>query len=138
MTFFDCTAALVGQLNGNGHKGMLQIDAAPVENFWLRHWPSPFSVTSRQGALRRAGLILIRRFPLPLLFHNRRSFPVSIRGYHLQIHLLYVVFTRMGAAPDDDASRKRGGEGRGLRSLPELIGCSGTLRRARKCGRGSE
>jgi len=51
MTFFDCTADLVGQLNGNGHKGMLQIDAAPVENFWLRHWPSPFSVTSRQGAL---------------------------------------------------------------------------------------
>jgi len=27
MTFFDCTADLVGQLNGNGRKGMLQIDA---------------------------------------------------------------------------------------------------------------
>jgi len=27
MTFFDCTADLVGQLNGNGQKGMLQIDA---------------------------------------------------------------------------------------------------------------
>ena len=26
MTFFDCTADLVGQLNGNGQKGMLQID----------------------------------------------------------------------------------------------------------------
>jgi len=38
MTFFDCTADLVRQLNGNGHKGMLQIDAPPVENFWLRHW----------------------------------------------------------------------------------------------------
>ena len=38
MTFFDCTADLVGQLNGNGQKGMLQIDAPPVENFWLRHW----------------------------------------------------------------------------------------------------
>jgi len=25
MTFFDCTADLVGQLNGNGQKGMLQI-----------------------------------------------------------------------------------------------------------------
>ena len=37
MTFFDCTADLVGQLNGNGQKGMLQIDAPPVENFWLRH-----------------------------------------------------------------------------------------------------
>jgi len=36
MTFFDCTADLVGQLNGNGQKGMLQIDAPPVENFWLR------------------------------------------------------------------------------------------------------
>jgi len=32
MTFFDCTADLVGQLNGNGQKGLLQI-----ENFWLRH-----------------------------------------------------------------------------------------------------
>jgi len=37
MTFFDCTADLVGQLNGNDQKGMLQIDAPPVENFWLRH-----------------------------------------------------------------------------------------------------
>ena len=37
MTFFDCTADLVGQLNGNGQKGMLQIDAPPVGNFWLRH-----------------------------------------------------------------------------------------------------
>jgi len=27
MTFIDCTAVLVGQLNGNGQKGMLQIDA---------------------------------------------------------------------------------------------------------------
>ena len=26
MTFFDCTADLVGQLNGNGYKGMLQTD----------------------------------------------------------------------------------------------------------------
>jgi len=37
VTFFDCTADLVGQLNVNGQKGMLQIDAPPVENFWLRH-----------------------------------------------------------------------------------------------------
>ena len=37
MTLFDCTADLVGQLNGNGQKGMLQIDALPVGNFWLRH-----------------------------------------------------------------------------------------------------
>ena len=27
MTFSDCTADLVGQLNGNGQKGMLQIDS---------------------------------------------------------------------------------------------------------------
>jgi len=40
---FDCTADLVGQLNGNGQKGMLQIDAPPVENFWLRHWNEPYS-----------------------------------------------------------------------------------------------
>ena len=37
MTFLDCTADLVGQLNGNGQKGMLQIDEPPVENVWLRH-----------------------------------------------------------------------------------------------------
>ena len=37
MTFFDCTADLAGQLNGNGQKGTLQIDAPPVENFWSRH-----------------------------------------------------------------------------------------------------
>ena len=40
MTFFDCTADLVGQLNGNGQNGMLQIDAPAVENFWLRHCPA--------------------------------------------------------------------------------------------------
>ena len=33
MTFTDCTADLVGQLNENAQKGMLQI----VENIWLRH-----------------------------------------------------------------------------------------------------
>ena len=38
MTFFDCTADLVGQLNGNGQNGMLQIDAPTVEIVWLRHW----------------------------------------------------------------------------------------------------
>jgi len=37
MTFFDSTADLAGQLNGNGQKGMLQIAARPVESFWLRH-----------------------------------------------------------------------------------------------------
>jgi len=38
MTFFDCTADLVGQLNGIDRKElMLQIDAPPVENFWLHH-----------------------------------------------------------------------------------------------------
>jgi len=34
LTLFDCTTDLVGQPNGNGQKGMLQIDAPPVENFW--------------------------------------------------------------------------------------------------------
>jgi len=39
------------------------------------------SITSR----RRPGLILTSyRFPLSLLFHNHRSLPVPIRGYHLQ------------------------------------------------------
>jgi len=27
--FFNCTADLAGQVNGNGQKGMLQIDAPP-------------------------------------------------------------------------------------------------------------
>jgi len=35
--FFDCSADSVGQLNGNGQKGTLQIDAPSVENFRLRH-----------------------------------------------------------------------------------------------------
>ena len=35
---FHCTDDLVGQLNGNRQKGMLQIDAPPVEIFCLRHW----------------------------------------------------------------------------------------------------
>ena len=44
MTFFDCTADLVGQLNGNGQKGMLQIDADLLQ-IWLCHCyfqPVPF------------------------------------------------------------------------------------------------
>jgi len=39
-------ADLVGQLNGNGQKGMLHIDAPPVENFWLRHCVIVFLVAT--------------------------------------------------------------------------------------------
>ena len=39
--FLIARADLVGQLNGNGQKGMLQIDAPPVENFW------PLSISLR-------------------------------------------------------------------------------------------
>jgi len=46
--------------------------------------PARREVTSRHGASRCAGLILIHRFPLSLLFHNLGSLPVPIRGYHLQ------------------------------------------------------
>ena len=53
MTFFDCTADLVGQLNGNGQKGMPQIDAPPVENFWLRHWAG---IPSRAVTLHPSGV----------------------------------------------------------------------------------
>ena len=54
MTLFDCTADLVGQLNGNGQKGMLQIDAPHVENSWLRHWI--WTVQYRERSVgRRAG-----------------------------------------------------------------------------------
>ena len=41
-------------------------------------------MSSCHGASRHAGLILIRRFPLSLLFHNHHSLAVSIRGFHLQ------------------------------------------------------
>jgi len=33
MTFFDCTADLVGQLNDNGQKGMLQIDLSKMSGY---------------------------------------------------------------------------------------------------------
>jgi len=46
MTFFDCTVDLVGQLNADGQKRMLQIDEPPFENFWLRHCLQP-STTKR-------------------------------------------------------------------------------------------
>ena len=54
MTFFDCTADLVGQLNGNGQKGMLQIDAPPVENVWLRPLCERAFTHSQRGCRRRA------------------------------------------------------------------------------------
>ena len=43
-----------------------------------------FAGMIRQAASRHAGLILIHRLSLSLLFHNRRSLPVPIRGHHLQ------------------------------------------------------
>ena len=43
--FWLYRADLVGQLNRNGQKGMLQIDAVPVENVWLRHWLTACVVT---------------------------------------------------------------------------------------------
>ena len=96
MTFFDCTADLVGQLNGNGQKGMLhirvvhgsiscdptqpdptqpnqpmgqpnpwttllQIDAPPIENFWLRHW-----------------ILAIRKLHLGQIRCNHSSGPFSV------------------------------------------------------------
>ena len=48
--------------------------------------------TSLHGTLRPANLILINRFPLPLLFHNHCSLPVPIRGYQLPTPLLYLGF----------------------------------------------
>ena len=54
--FFDCTADLVGQLNGNGQKGMLQIDALPLENFCLRHCYGPAFVCLSVGEVWLLGL----------------------------------------------------------------------------------
>ena len=49
-------------MNGNAQKGMLQIDARPVENFWLRHWVRtpcvPLLVT--RGATTSSPLIVGR------------------------------------------------------------------------------
>jgi len=67
MTFFDCTADLVGQLNRNGQKGMLQIDAPPVKKFLampLGLWWSG------------------------LLSWARTIFPVNIAFYFLPVNLL--------------------------------------------------
>ena len=67
----------------------------------VRPLTTNFNYTSCHGTLRRAGLILIHRclrFPLSLiLFHNHRSLPVSIRGYHLS--LLYHGFLTLPFLP---------------------------------------
>ena len=53
--------------------------------------------TSRHGASRFAGLILIHRFPLSLLlFRNHRPLPVPIRGYHLSLPWLPYTPCRLG------------------------------------------
>jgi len=50
MTFFDWTADLVGQLNGNGQKGMLQIDArTPCQKFLA----TPLLLTSVELTLNK-------------------------------------------------------------------------------------
>ena len=53
MTFFDCTADLVGQLNGNGQKGMLQIDAPPCRKFL----PTPLAHTHCASVHQAAKLV---------------------------------------------------------------------------------
>jgi len=42
------TIGRVGQLNGNRQKGMLQIDAPPVEIFWLRHWAKSMGLRAQR------------------------------------------------------------------------------------------
>ena len=49
MTFVDRTADSVGQLNGNGQKGMLQIDALTPVAGWLRHCALPRQSSARSG-----------------------------------------------------------------------------------------
>ena len=70
------------------------------------------SYTSRHGASRRSGLILIPRFPLSLLLvYNHRSLLVPIHGYHLQTLLTLPWYTSFppfflmptGFAARDDA-----------------------------------
>ena len=52
MTFFDCTADLVGQLTGNGQKGMLQIDAPPCRKFLATPLPYGQALTIDSGGRR--------------------------------------------------------------------------------------
>jgi len=90
MTFFDCTAHLVGQLNGNGRIGMLQIDAPPVENFWLRHWKQVIA----PGAARRYS---------PADGSSTRGGSTSVRGRLRSAHMakLQVASVPRAAAPWD-------------------------------------
>jgi len=87
MTFIDCTADLVGQLNGNGQKGMLQIDAPPVENFWLRHCSYPshrrthYWQTEPKPPL--IGYLQDGRWKITLTFDGRRFL-------HAEIYVFYV------------------------------------------------
>ena len=58
MTFFDCTADLVGQLNGNGQKGILQIDA-PLSK--ISGYATSLSRHSIAAGACAAGLLLSAR-----------------------------------------------------------------------------
>jgi len=69
---------------------------------WSRGMPRSIRNTSRLGASRHAGLILIHRFPLSLPFHNHRSLPVPIRGYHLQTLITGFLTLPFSSYNDDD------------------------------------
>jgi len=96
MTFIDCTADLVGQLNGNGRKGMLQIDAPSVGNFWLRHWKQVIA----PGAARRYS---------PADGSSTRGGSTSVRGRLRSAHManLQVASVPRAAAPWDRQTNRQ-------------------------------
>jgi len=66
MTFFDCTADLVGQLNGNGQKGMLQIAGPYAGNkmgvFFVKKSGNGFfkvDLSSTQGAVCTVSVLFL-------------------------------------------------------------------------------
>ena len=96
MTFIDCTSDLVGQLNGNGRKGMLQIDAPSVENFWLHHWKQVIA----PGAARRYS---------PADGSSTRGGSTSVRGRLRSAHManLQVASVPRAAAPWDRRTNRQ-------------------------------
>jgi len=61
--------------------------------------PARREVTSRHGASRYAGLILIHRFPLSLLFHNPAPFPSPFVVTIYKPSLLYLGFLTLPFSP---------------------------------------
>jgi len=85
-TFFGCTADMVGQLNGNGQKGMPQIDW-PVENFWLRHWGKHFPAISAGRGKRGTWCLAVLSSVMSLWTAPRCDHAVSLQVTQTKLSL---------------------------------------------------